>query len=126
MPGIRQILGAHGERVAARHLRRRGYAIVARNYRGRHGEIDLVALDRGVLVFVEVKTRAQSLFGTPVEAVDRHKQKQIVKVAREFVREHRLHDRQIRFDIVGLRRRGWRWEVELIVDAFDVDDEVVF
>ena len=120
MPGIRQILGAQGERLAARHLRRRGYAIVQRNYRCRHGEIDLVALDGGVLVFVEVKTRAQSQFGLPIEAVDRRKQEQVARVAREFVRQHRLYDRAIRFDVVGVRRRGWRWEIDVVRNAFDV------
>ena len=120
MPGIRQILGARGERVAARYLRRHGYAIVRRNYRGRHGEIDLVALDGGVLVFVEVKTRAQDRFGAPLEAVDRRKQRQIARVAEEFLEEHRLHERAIRFDLVGVRRRGWRWDVEHVRDAFEV------
>lgn len=119
VPGIRQLLGARGERVAARYLRRRGYAIVRRNYRGRHGEVDLIALDGEVLVFVEVKTRAQDRYGDPLEAVDVRKQRQIVGVAEEFIRAHDLHDRAVRFDVVGLRRRGWRWEVELIRDAFE-------
>jgi len=126
MPGIRQILGARGERLAARHLRRQGYAIVQRNYRCRHGEIDLVALDGGVLVFVEVKTRAQSRFGTPLAAVDRRKQAQVARVAREFVRQHRLYDRAIRFDVVGVRRRGWSWEIELVRDAFEVEGDFCF
>lgn len=120
MPGIRQLLGARGESVAARYLRRRGYAIVRRNYRGAHGEIDLVALDRDVLVFIEVKTRAQERFGEPLEAVDALKQRRIAGAAEDFVREHSLYDRAIRFDIVGVRRRGWRWEVELVRDAFEV------
>lgn len=126
MPGIRQLLGARGESVAARHLRRRGYAIVRRNYRGEHGEIDLVALDGDVLVFVEVKTRAQDRFGEPLEAVDVRKQLRIARAAEEFVREHRLYDRAIRFDVVGVRRRGWRWDVELVRDAFEVEGSFWF
>jgi len=112
--------------VARRFLRRRGYGIVRRNYRGRHGEIDLVALDGDILVFVEVKTRAQDHYGDPLEAVDRRKQRQIARVAEEFVEEHRLHDRPIRFDVVGVRRRGWRWEVELVRDAFEVEGSFRF
>ena len=64
-------LGRHGEELACRELRRRGYAIVARRYRTRHGEIDIVAMDEGVLVFVEVKTRSDRRFGSPLAAVTR-------------------------------------------------------
>ena len=121
MPGTRQILGARAERAAARYLRRHGYSILERNFRVRHGEIDIVALDRGVIVFVEVKARLQSRFGEPLEAVDRRKQRQIARAAEDFVRRHRLHDRAIRFDVVGMRPRRWfGWDVELVRDAFDV------
>ena len=126
MPGIRQWLGARGESVAARYLRRRGYAIVRRNYRGAHGEVDLVALDGDVLVFIEVKTRAQDRFGEPLDAIDGDKQRRIARVAEDFVHEHRLSDRAVRFDVVGVRRRGWRWEVELVRDAFEVDGSFWF
>lgn len=126
MPGIRQLLGARGESVAARYLRRRGYAIVRRNYRGAHGEIDLVALDGGILVFVEVKTRTQDRFGEPLDAVDLDKQRRITEAAEDFVHEHHLYDRAIRFDVVGVRRVGWRWEVELVRDAFEVEGSFWF
>lgn len=121
MPGIRQWLGARGERLAARYLRRRGLAIVARNYRCRAGEIDLIALDGEVLVFVEVKTRSGERWGRPEEAVDRRKQRQMERVAEEFVRQHRLHDRAIRFDVVGIVARGWWWRVEHFPDAFEAE-----
>src|ERR1700758_792484 len=65
--------GRRGEQVAARHLKRCGYLILARNYRAAGAEIDLVALDDDTLVFVEVKLRAGSRFGTPAEAVDDEK-----------------------------------------------------
>lgn len=119
MPGIRQLLGARGERLAARHLRRRGWRIVARNFRCGAGEVDLVALDGATVVFVEVKTRAQESFGSPLEAVGPAKQRQIRRVAQEFVRLHRLHDRAIRFDVIGVIARGWRWRVEHVEDAFE-------
>ena len=126
MPGIRQLLGARGEAVAARYLRRRGYAIVRRNYRCGAGAIDLVALDRGVLVFVEVKTRTQERFGAPLEAVGSGKRRRLARAAEEFVREHDLYDRAIRFDVVGVRRRGWRWDVELVRDAFEIEGSFSF
>jgi putative endonuclease len=119
MPGIRQILGARGERAAARYLRRRGWAIVARNYRGRAGEIDLVALDGDTIVFVEVKTRRGDGFGAPLEAIDAAKRRQVARVADEFLRQHGLEERDIRFDVVGVTALGWRWRVEHVEDAFE-------
>jgi putative endonuclease len=118
MPGIRQLLGARGERAAARYLRRRGYAIVRRNWRGRAGEIDLVALHGGVLVFVEVKTRAQDRFGGPIEAIGGEKRRRIARLAAEFLRAHRLEERSVRFDVVSVRPKRWGWEIELVQDAF--------
>ncbi len=114
---MRQVLGTRGERIAARLLRRRGYAIVARNYRCRAGEIDLVAVDGSVLVFVEVKMRAEA---EPLLAIDPRKQRQIVRVARHFLAAHRLSGREIRFDVVGIRRGRWgRASCELVRDAFE-------
>ncbi len=119
MPGIRQLLGARGERAAARFLRRRHYAIVARNYRCPVGEVDLIALDGATIVFVEVKTRSGTSFGAPAEAVTRRKQRQIVRVATYFLTTHRLHGRQVRYDVVGVRRRGrWGFDCELFRNAF--------
>src|SRR6266446_6198986 len=71
-------LGARGEELAARYLRRHGFKILYRNFRGRQGgEIDLVCRDRDTLVFVEVKTRTSEDFGRPLEAVNRPKQRRI-------------------------------------------------
>src|SRR6266478_949290 len=97
VPGIRQLVGGSGERAAARFLRRQGYSIIARNYRCPAGEIDLVALDNGTVVFIEVKTRRGPAYGDPLEAVDSRKQRQIARVAMQFVSAHRLHDRAVRF-----------------------------
>src|SRR2546427_4504963 len=70
--------GAHGEKLACRFLRRNGYKILYRNFKGRSGgEIDIVCRDDDTLVFVEVKTRTREDFGRPVAAVDRQKQKRI-------------------------------------------------
>ena len=119
MPDDRQILGAEGERAAEKFLRRQRYTILQRNYRCRSGEVDLVALDGRTVVFVEVKTRTQPEFGSPFEAVDQRKQRQIQRVAQRYLTEHRLHDRDARFDVVGVWWENGRVHCELIRNAFD-------
>jgi len=119
MPDERQLLGAQGERAAERFLRRQGYTIVARNYRCRSGEVDLIALDRATLVFIEVKTRAQPGFGTPFESVHRRKQRQIQRAAQQYIAENRLDDRDARFDVVGVWLENGGVKCELVKNAFD-------
>jgi putative endonuclease len=123
MANERRQLGIDGERAAERFLRRRGYTIVERNYRCRLGEVDLIALDRRTVVFVEVKTRRSTRFGSPVDDVDLRKQRQIARAAECYLDAHRLHDRAVRFDVVAV----WPDEhggltCELMQDAFDPPD----
>src|SRR5437867_8971883 len=120
MPDERQVLGAEGERAAEKFLRRQRYAIVQRNYRCRSGEVDLIALDGSAVVFIEVKTRTQPGFGNPLEAVDRRKQRQIVRAAQRYLAENRLHDRDARFDVVGVWWEDGRVRCELVKGAFEV------
>jgi putative endonuclease len=115
----RQRLGDEGEQVACRFLKRRRYAIVERNYRCRVGEIDVVALERDVVVFVEVKTRTDEGFGTPLHAVDERKQRQIVRAAQYYLRQKRLLERNVRFDVVAVWRDGREWRCELVRNAFE-------
>src|SRR5437899_7532472 len=83
--------GARGEKLACRYLKRNGYKILLRNFRGRSGgEIDVVCRDNDTLVFVEVKTRTREDFGRPFFAVDRAKQKRISRGALALLRM--LHD----------------------------------
>ena len=95
-------LGDAGERLAARHLRRLGYRILARRYRTPLGEIDLIARDGDCLVFVEVKTRRGTAGGSPAEAVDRSKQQQLTRLASAFLKRHRMLDQRCRFDVVAV------------------------
>ena len=122
MVGTRQQLGAAGERAAERFLRRRGYTIVERNYRCPLGEVDLVALDGRTVVFVEVKTRRQAGGGAAYDAVDPRKQRQIVRVAEYYLAARRLHDRDVRFDVVGVCPESGGLTCELLQDAFDPDE----
>ena len=92
--------GDRGERAAERALKRKGLKILTRNYRVAAGEIDIVALDRGVIVFVEVKTRVQ---GEPAEAVTLEKQRRITRAALWFLKRHGLLETaRCRFDVVAV------------------------
>ena len=95
-------LGARGEEVAARFLRRLGYRILARQAREEHGELDLIALDGRVIVFVEVKTRSSAEVGHPAEAVDLRKQQRMTRAALAFLRKHRLLENPVRFDVIAV------------------------
>jgi putative endonuclease len=122
--GRRQRLGARGERLAADWYVARGYTLVARNWRCREGELDLVVAREGELVFCEVKTRSSDRFGAPAEAVTRAKQRRLRQLAAMFLAEqaatggealsYRRGRRGIRFDVAAVT--GGR--VEVIEAAF--------
>jgi putative endonuclease len=116
----RRELGRRGEALAEAFLRARGYAIVGRNFRCRAGEIDLVALDGPVLVFVEVRSCRGDRAGTPLESVDARKRAQLARVARHFLAARGWHDREARFDVVGIRFDADPPAVEHVRAAFDV------
>lgn len=102
----RDSLGRWGERLAEDHLRRRGYRILARQYKTRLGEIDLIAEQGEWIVFVEVKTRVGLERGHPVEAVDPHKQRQLLRLAEAWLKRHPAPARRVRFDVVGILKRA--------------------
>ena len=115
----RSTLGRTGEKQAQRFLRRLGYRIVSRNYRCAVGEIDLIALDDDVLVFVEVKTRASREHGDPQDAVNPAKQRQLVRCARFFLHQTKSDDRACRFDVIGVTLgEDGKPEIEHFIDAF--------
>jgi putative endonuclease len=111
--------GRRGEMLAYWYLRQAGYVIVARNRRSRGGELDLIGWDGGVLVFVEVKTRTSSAAGPPHAAVNRSKQKRIIKSANDYMRRLARKSLTYRFDIMSV---AWDpaagFQVQLIKDAF--------
>ena len=112
--------GKEGERVAERYLQKKGYKLVERNYRCLGGELDLIVLDRRVIVFVEVKTRTGSGFGTPFEAVEARKQQRMIRAAQFFLAEKGLQQRDARFDVVGVSWPGREPVIEHIENAFDL------
>ena len=98
-----QRLGRWGERLAERLLRRKGFAVLDRNFRCPGGEIDIIAADQvGLVVFVEVKTRASERFSPVEAAVTRGKEKRMLIAARAFLSKHSLADRPCRFDFLGI------------------------
>jgi putative endonuclease len=94
-----RLLGDRGERAAARFLRHHGLRVLLRGYRTRSGEIDLIAREGEILVFVEVKARRQ---GIPAEAVTLEKQRRITLAALHFLRKYGLLEQRSRFDIVAI------------------------
>lgn len=114
-------LGKHGEELACAELRRLGYEILERRYRTRFGEIDIVARQDGVVVFVEVKARGGPGFGSGAAAVTAWKQRRVARMAQDFVVRHRLHGHPCRFDVVAVEvgRDGPR--VDVFRHAFDAD-----
>ena len=94
--------GDAGEDLACEHLRGRGMKVLARNYRCRVGEIDIVADDGGTVVFVEVKERSSDSHGSAVEAVTAAKRRRVVRAARVYAATHGLADSAVRFDVLAI------------------------
>jgi putative endonuclease len=121
----RRGIGQRWERLAERRLVEAGYRLLQRNYRGRAGEIDLIAEQAGVLCFVEVKGRSGTGFGAPEEAVTLEKQRRIARAALEYLSRRRLADSTpCRFDVVCIVDRGSGEEprVEIYCDAFPLPE----
>lgn len=113
-------LGCEGEELAAAYLERRRYRIIERNYRCKGGEIDIVARDGKTVVFIEVKTRKNSVYGPPQLAVTPFKQRQISKAALTWLAKSRQLDAAARFDVISITFSGREPEIEHIPNAFDL------
>jgi putative endonuclease len=114
LPDDRRAVGQAGEALAVQHLQRLGYAIVATNWRTRYGEIDIVALDRGTVVIVEVRSRRGGGFGTAAESVGPQKRQRLQRMAEAYLQQHAPHA-DARIDVVTVD--GAR--VEHLVSAVD-------
>jgi putative endonuclease len=114
----RQSLGKNGEDLACEELVRRGYAILERRYRTRHGEIDIIARLGPTLVFVEVKARTGSAFGGAGAAVTRVKQQRVARMAEDFLARRRIVDEPCRFDVVTVDFGGEPPHIEVFPHAF--------
>lgn len=110
--------GKQGEERACEHLRALGYRIVERNFRCKLGELDIIARDGATLVFIEVRSRADSRHGTPLETVTGPKQRRIVQVASYYLSTRRPRFDACRFDVVGITGDDIEHGIEHIRDAF--------
>ncbi len=111
------LLGNKGEMLAARFLMDKGYAILEYNWRSGHKEIDLIAKERDVLVFVEVKSRASEVFGAAADAVTPAKMKNLISAAEAYIQSREI-DLAYRFDVVTVVGDGECHAIEHIEDAF--------
>ncbi len=116
-------LGRWGEGHAVRYLEREGYQVIARNWRRREGELDLVALHGSTLVFVEVKTRRTNSFGSAEESIDLRKQAQLAQIAQRYLDEHPdLRFTECRFDVLVVDLALRPPQIRHYPNAFDPPD----
>ena len=102
MEGNKKTFGGRGEDLACRFLKKLGYEIIGRNFKYGRGELDIIAMDKDILVFVEVKTRKNLEFGPPEFAVTDKKKRQIRKIAAAYLLKKRMNDRDCRIDVVAI------------------------
>ncbi len=116
----RQSLGESGENLAVRELTARGYAILARRYRTRHGEIDIIAEHGTTIVFVEARARATAEFGRAAETVTDAKKRKVTAMATDYLARHQIVNRACRFDVVAIDDAfGTSPEITVYPNAFD-------
>jgi len=117
----RKAVGDLGEKMAVEYLKKRGYRILETNFRCREGEIDIIAQDKDYLVFVEVRTRRGSNFGTPEESITTTKKEKLTSVAFAYLQTHRNSPHLWRFDMVAveLTKDGQISRIELIENAIN-------
>jgi putative endonuclease len=110
-------LGIMGEKIAQKFLLKKGYKIVATNWRYLKDEIDIIAFHDKYIVIVEVKTRSTNAFGEPEEAVSKKKRKFLVRAADAYIQQKNIEN-EARFDIISVIVEGNKWEIAHIEDAF--------
>ena len=113
-------LGKIGEEMAVTQLKAMKYQILERNYRCPLGEMDIIAQEKGSLVFVEVKTRATKEFGGPAAAVHERKQRQLSRIALLYLNQMKIREVPARFDVVAVDLSGSKPKIEVIRNAFDL------
>ncbi len=120
MMNRQQLFGKKSESEAISYLKKNGYKILEKNFRTRFGEIDIIAIEKDVIVFVEVKSRKSLNYGDPKESVNLRKQRKISKVALYYLKKNNLFDCSARFDVITIRSFGKSNEIELIKNGFEL------
>lgn len=114
-----RLKGKLEEDFGERYLKQRGYKILERNFQSPFGEIDLIALHQGSLVFVEVKSRRDASFGFPEEAIHGRKKAQLIRLASWYLTRYPKFP-QVRFDVLAIQKEGAESGVRLIQNAFEI------
>lgn len=117
----RQALGLQGERIAARWMRREGWALIAHRFRSGHRDVDLIMRRGDEVAFVEVKARRGATFASPVDAVNHRKQRELVRSARVWVDRFGSPSLTYRFDVLGVLISGGQVLVRHVQNAFPVN-----
>jgi putative endonuclease len=115
-------VGKFGEKLAMDFLTKKGYKIIKANYKSKLGEVDIIAKDKDCICFIEVKTRFSLEKGLPQEAITKAKQHQITKAALSYLRENNLWDKPARFDVVSVFKDNSQEKLELIQNAFELEE----
>ncbi|OGF50403.1 MAG: hypothetical protein A2231_02605 [Candidatus Firestonebacteria bacterium RIFOXYA2_FULL_40_8] len=110
----KKLLGNSGETLAAIYLQKNGYKIIARNYKCRYGEIDIIAKEKNTWCFIEVKAIAKSKSESPFDTIGKKKMEHIENTAAHYVAENKLGNERVRFDAVGIRISAGKQEIELV------------
>lgn len=112
--------GKQGELLAQEYIRQQGYVLLEKNFRCKLGEIDLIARDQHIVVFLEVRTKTSAAYGPAYNSVTPHKQRQVKRVALFYIAQHNLVNTQFRFDVIGilLNRQNGEHKLEHIQNAF--------
>ncbi len=119
---FRVTLGERGEMVACQYLAEHGFRILEKNYRCKIGEIDVVAVKNGRLVFVEIKTRSQEVFGRPEESVGWAKQRKMTRLAEWYLKDKKKTDASVSFAVLAVHWKGTQDpEIRLIENAFTAE-----
>ncbi len=116
----RQQFCIEGESLSVRHLKKNGYKILEQNYRNKLGEIDIIAKEKGTLVFVEVKARRSDLFGNPKWAVTPKKQRKISMVALYYLKATKQTRAKARFDVISISSSEDNPRIEIVKNAFEL------
>ncbi len=118
MSSYRQKIGKKGEKIAADFLEKQGIKVIEFNYYTRYGEVDLIARDRGEIVFVEVKTRKSKKYGKPQEAITKTKQTNLIRTAQVYLQKNNLEESDWRIDVVAINlKKGQVLFIEQIKNA---------
>lgn len=118
--------GKRGEEIALSFLKEKGYTILEENFRSPFGEVDIIAKDGRIYVFVEVKMRRTHRFGLPVESITPEKQRRIIKSALFYMKRKGLRNIPIRFDVVSIQWENENYQIRLIKSAFDATENPTY